>query len=168
MRLACIALGLMITLAGCASDPRQGYSFESSYDQRVETISVNVFENETYHPGIEADLTAALIKRVQRDTPWKVVNPASAQTTLTGTIKDVQIRRLTQDSAGGITQQAAVRVLADFEWRSTITGRVLARQINVAVTESFTPAAGEPIEVGLSAATDELAGAILEAMRSVW
>lgn len=163
-----IALLAGALACGCSSDPRQGYSFASSFDQRVETISVRVFENATYHPGIESDLTSALIKRVQTDTPWKVVSPSTAQTTLTGTIRDVQIRRVTQDVAGGITQQAAVRVLADFEWRSNVTGRVLARQSNVAVTETFIPAAGEPIEIGLSAAMDEMAGAILEAMRSVW
>ena len=165
-----LLLAILVTMlfAGCSSDPRQGYSFASAYDRRVESISVEVFENATFHPGIEADLTAALIKRVQTDTPWNMVSPSTAQTTLTGTIRDVQIRRITQDTSGGITQQAAVRVIADFEWRSNVTGRVLARQANVAVTETFLPAAGEPIDIGLSAAMDELAGAILEAMRSVW
>lgn len=162
------ALGVAALSYGCASDPTQGYSFASSYDARVNSIAVNMFQNETFHPGLETDVTSALIRRVQRDTPWDVTGPDTAQTTLTGTIRDVQIRRLSQDNEGGITQQAAVRVVADFEWRSNVTGRVLARQINVAVTESFIPAAGEPLEVGLSAAADELAGVILDAMRSVW
>lgn len=162
------ALGFAVVACGCASDPTRGYSFASSYDARVESISVGVFRNETFHPGLEADLAGALIRRVQRDTTWAVTGSDTAQTTLTGTIRDVQIRRLAQDNEGGITQQAAVRVVADFEWRSNVTGRVLARQINVSVTESFIPAAGEPLEVGLSAAADELAGVILEAMRSVW
>lgn len=163
-----LALGLAIVASGCSSDPTRGYSFTSSYDDRVQSVSISVFQNETFHPGLEADVTGALIRRVQRDTPWNVTSADTAQTTVTGTIRDVQIRRLTQDNEGGITQQAAVRVVADFEWRSNVTGRVLARQINVAVTESFIPAAGEPLEVGLSAAADELAGVILEAMRSVW
>lgn len=166
--LLAVALGLVAASFGCASDPTRGYSFSSSFDARVESIAVNVFQNETFHPGLETDVTGALIRRVQRDTPWNVTSAGTAQTTLSGTIRDVQIRRLTQDTDGGITQQAAVRVVADFEWRSNVTGRVLARQINVAVTESFIPAAGEPLEVGLSAAADELAGVILEAMRSVW
>ncbi len=163
-----VVLAFAAISAGCASDPTQGYSFSSSYDDRVSSIAVNVFLNETFHPGLESDVTGALIRRVQRDTPWMVTGADTAQTILTGTIRDVQIRRLAQDSEGGISQQVAVRVVADFEWRSNVTGRVLARQINVAVTESFIPAAGEPIEVGLSAAAEELAGVILEAMRSVW
>ncbi len=170
MRALASTCGIVIAAAvtGCSSDPTQGYSFASSYDERVESVAVNVFQNETFHPGLEADLAGALVRRVQRDTPWIVTGADSAQTTLTGTIRDVQIRRLTQDTQGGLTQQAAVRVVADFEWRSNATGRVLARQFNVAVTESFIPAAGEPLEVGLSAAAEEMAGAILEAMRSVW
>lgn len=163
-----VVLGLALVASGCASDPTQGYSFSSSYDERVRSVAIHVFQNETFHPGLESDVTAALIRRVQRDTPWDVTGADTAQTTVTGTIRDVQIRRLSQDNDGGITQQAAVRVVAEFEWRSNVTGRILARQINVAVTESFIPAAGEPLEVGLSAAADELAGVILEAMRSVW
>jgi hypothetical protein len=163
-----LAGALALVLAGCASDPSRGYSFSSSYDDRVGSIAVNVFQNETFHPGLETDVTGALIRRVQRDTPWMVTGADTAQTVLTGTIRDVQIRRLTQDTEGGISQQVAVRVVADFEWRSTVTGRVLARQINVSATESFIPAAGEPLEVGLSAAAEELAGVILESMRSVW
>jgi len=163
-----LALGLALAASSCATDPSQGYSFSSSYGERVRSISVSVFRNETFHLGLETDVTGALIRRVQRDTPWNITGADTAQTTVTGTIRDVQIRRLSQDNEGGITQQAAVRVVADFEWQSNVTGRVLARQINVAVTESFIPAAGEPLEVGLSAAADELAGVILEAMRSVW
>jgi hypothetical protein len=163
-----ILLALSLWLPGCSSDPTQGYSFASSYDQRVQSISVAVFENATFHPGIEADLASALIRRVQRDTPWKVVGDATAQTSLTGVINDVQISRLTQDTAGGISQQVAVRLIMDFQWRSNVTGRLLAERRGLAVTESFIPAAGEPIDVGFSAATDEAAGAILEAMRSVW
>ena len=164
-----LAVGLVLAwLGACASDPSRGYSFASSFDDRVQSVSVSVFENATFHPGLEADLTQALIRRVQRDTPWRVLGPSTAQTTLSGEITDVQINRITQDSEGGISQQVAVRVRADFVWRSAVTGRVLAERRGVAATETFIPAAGEPIEVGLAAAADEMAGAILEAMRSVW
>ena len=161
-------IGLAAALAGCASDPTRGYSFASSYDDRVQSVAVEVFQNETFHPGLEADLTTAIIRRVQLDTPWQVTSGDAAQTTLTGVIRDVQIRRLTQDVQGGITQQASVRVTVDFTWQSNATGRDLARRSNLTVTESFLPAAGEPLEVGLTAAAEEMAGAILEAMRSVW
>ncbi len=165
---AVLALGVTALGVGCASDPSQGYSFATSYDQRVRSISVSVFENETFHPGIEADLGAALIRRVQRDTPWRVLNPSTAQTVLEGSITDLQINRVTQDTDGGISQQVALRMRADFVWRSAVTGRVLAERRGLAITETFIPAAGEPIELGLSAATEEMADAILEAMRSVW
>lgn len=166
-RTACFLTWLVCVLVGCSSDPTKGYSTSSSFDRSVRTIAVTVFENETFHPGVEADLATALIRRVQRDTPWRVTEAATAETTLRGVIRQVEIRRLTQDTAGGITQQAAVRVVADFEWRAG-TGRVLARRVGVSATESFMPAAGEPLEVGLSAAVEELAGVILEAMRSGW
>jgi hypothetical protein len=165
--LAIAALGVVLA-GGCAGDPARGYSFASTYDQRVESVSVSVFENGTFHPGVESDLTAALVRRIQRDTPWSITGADTAQTTVTGVIRDVQIRRLTQDTEGGITQQAAVRMVIDFEWRSNVTGRVLARRVGLAATESFIPAAGEPLDVGLSAVADEMASAILDAMRSVW
>ncbi|MFI4917884.1 MAG: LptE family protein [Phycisphaerales bacterium JB060] len=163
-----VLAGMLLGLAGCASDPTAGYSFSSSYDNRVQSIAIDVFENDTYHPGLESDLTTAIIRRVQRDTPWNVTGSDAAQTHLTGVIRDVRIQRLTQDTAGGITQQAAVGITVEFTWRNRVTGRELARRTNLTVTESFIPAAGEPLEIGLAAAADEMAGAILEAMRSVW
>lgn len=166
-RSAFAVAALVLVLAGCSSDPTRGYGFSSSYDRSVHTIAVAVFENETFHPGVETDLASALIRRVQRDTPWRVTRSGTAETTLRGVIRQVEIRRLTQDTDGGITQQAAVRIVADFEWRSG-TGRVLARRTGVSATESFVPAAGEPLELGLTAAAEELAGVILEAMRSGW
>lgn len=165
--LACALGWLLVSVAGCSSDPTKGYSTSSSFDDSVRTIAVTVFENETFHPGVEADLATALIRRVQRDTPWRVTHSATAETTLRGVIRQVDIRRLTQDTAGGITQQAAVRIVVDFEWRSG-TGNLLARRMGLSATESFMPAAGEPLDLGLTAATDELAGVILEAMRSGW
>jgi len=164
----CLSLAGLAVGGGCASDPSRGYSFSSSYDDRVQSISVSVFENATFHPGLEADLAHAVIRRVQRDTPWRVLEPSTAQTTLTGEIVEVQINRITQDIDGGISQQVAVRLRTNFVWRSSVTGRVLAERRGLAVTETFIPAAGEPIELGLTAATDEMADAILEAMRSVW
>ncbi|GIW73926.1 MAG: hypothetical protein KatS3mg103_0448 [Phycisphaerales bacterium] len=165
-----LAAGLVaaVGIGGCASDPRAGYSFASSYDRRVQSVAVTVFQNATFYPGLEADLASAIVQRVQAGTPWRVQDADAAQTVLTGTVRDVQLSRLTQDVAGGITQQAAVRLVVDFRWVEAATGRVLAERRGLSVTRTYLPAAGEPTEAGLAQAVTEMASAILESMRSGW
>ncbi|MEO1009248.1 MAG: LptE family protein [Planctomycetota bacterium] len=165
---ACAILVVCVLPAGCARDPLGGYSFASSFDERIESISVAVFGNETFFPGVESDLTRSLIRTLQRDTPWQVTSTQTAQTRLSGTIRSLDIDRLARDDEAGITQQAAVTITVDFEWIDAATGRTLVQRRGLRVTESFVPDSTEPIDIGLTAAAEEAADAIVAALRSGW
>lgn len=162
------ALAIALGLGACAADPRSGYSLTPSFERGITSVAVTPFDNQTFHTSLTADLATALTRRLQRDTPWRVTASGRAQTVIRGTIREVQIGRLTRDDAGGITQQASVRVLVDFTWTEAVGRRALVERRGLAVAESFTPAAGEPIEVGLSAAADEMASAIVAELRGSW
>lgn len=45
-----IACACVLTM-GCASDPTNGYAFDSAYDSSVRTVAVPIFDNPTYEPG---------------------------------------------------------------------------------------------------------------------
>ncbi|VAX42474.1 hypothetical protein MNBD_PLANCTO03-1233, partial [hydrothermal vent metagenome] len=97
-------------LAGCSADPTRGYSFNSPHDSTVRTISVPIFANDTYSSGFEVQLTEAIIKELQRVTPWHVVGSANAATTLTGSIDSIEMTRLTSRRKTGLIQEQALRV----------------------------------------------------------
>ena len=96
-RLLICALALA-ALAGCAADPRKGYSFQSTYDTSITTVAVPIFVNSTMHTGIETDLTDAIIKELQRETPWRVSQAETADAVLKGTFNSVLLIRLSQQS----------------------------------------------------------------------
>ncbi len=169
MRLALVGVVLAL-LAGCSSDPSKGYSFASTYPAGVQTVVVPVFENVTFYPGLEVQLTEAVMKELQARSGLKVVRASSADSRLSGTITDAQLRRLTLDKTTGLVQEQAFQVTVDFEWRDVRSGRVIMSRRNFAAADTFVPArpTGERIEVGEAGAVQRLARDIVAEMRSAW
>jgi hypothetical protein len=157
-------------LFSCASDPTKGYSFRSTFDADVRSVAVPVFENKTYSKGLEVSLTDALIKEIQRATPWTVVSQDRADTVLTGTITDSTLRRLSVTRGTGLVQEVAVRLTVDFDWRSNRTGETLVSRRGFDSFETFVPSrgTGERLELGQTSAVQELAHDIVAELRSNW
>ncbi|MDX9911539.1 MAG: LptE family protein [Phycisphaerales bacterium] len=173
-RAACaVLLGATLvagTLSACATDPTRGYAFASTYDERVATVAVPVWGNDTFSYGIEAALTESLIKQVQSATPWRVTDADTADTTLTGTITRAELRPISTDPITGLGQEYAVRLTVDFTWVDNRTGEQLVRRQNFSASGSFVPAygTGERLEIGETATLEELAREVVGELRSRW
>ncbi len=165
-----LLLLLLSALGACASDPRQGYSFDKPFDADKRTIAVEMFDNVSYFHGLEVHLTDAVVKEIQRSTPWRVVNGPGADTVLSGAISAVDIRKLATAPVSGLSQQLAVAVTFDFDWRDQRTGDVLVSRRGQRAADAFVPAhgVGERIELSERAAVEEAAKAIVGALRSGW
>lgn len=163
---ALIACGLI----SCGADATRGYAFSSTRQSEVRSVAVPIFNNTTFTRGIEFDLTDALVKEIQRTTPWAITRSDAAQTVLTGTITGSDLRPLTFVRSEGYVQEMAVRLTVDFEWRDVRTGRLLASRRGLTAAETFVPArpAGERLELGEHAAVAELARIIVAEMRTDW
>lgn len=166
---ALVLVTLAPMLASCASDPSQGYSFSSSYSDKIQTVSVPIFKNPTFMHGVEFDLTDAIIKEIQRATPWKVTPSTSATTTLTGTITDAKLEKLSTGRQG-LSQELSVTLTVDFQWKNNRTGKVLVGRRNFTSSESFVPAVpiGERIETGQAASVQQMARDIVNELRADW
>ncbi len=167
-----LAITGVAMLAGCASDPHRGYAFTSrSLPAGVRTVSVPVFGNSTMQPGVEAQITEAVVKQIQATTPMRVVQRADgADSTLAGVVTDIQMRRLSLASGTGLVQEVAVTITVDFEWRDNRTGKVLAARRRFSSSDSFVPArpTGERMEVGQTAAAERVAHEIVGLMQDTW
>ncbi len=171
IRLARILLAAATaSLAGCAADPRQGYSFESSYAQNVQSISVPVFRNSTFSRGIDVELTEAVIAELRKSTPYAIVQSDSPQTTLRGTITNSELRKLSTGRTTGLVEELAVVMTVDFEWKDNRNGKVMVARRGFTASGAFAPAQGvnERLETGQHGAIQELARAIVNEMRSGW
>jgi len=162
-----------LATCSCASDPTRGYSFTSTRPGAVHSVAVPMFDNQDFTHGLEIELTDAIIKEIQRTTPWVVVqgqNGGGADTTLTGVITKTTLRNLTTASQTGLVQEMAVEISVDFDWRDARTGKFLVSRRDFRSLESFVPAVGsrEHIAVGEDAAVQELARSIVAELRSNW
>jgi hypothetical protein len=166
--LAGAALGAL--LPSCASDPRAGYSFSGTLPEGVATVRIPVFENYTYETGLDAELTEALIKEVQRSTGLRVVQGEGADTVLAGVITSMNLRRLSLDRQTGFAQELAVTITADFEWKDARSGKVLVARRNYASTDTFVASrpTSERLETGRHGAVQRLAKDIASELRSGW
>jgi hypothetical protein len=171
-QLACVlAVVASVTWwGGCASDPNQGYSFDSAHDASMYSINVPVFTNTTFSHGIELELTDAIVKQLKVATPWKVTSESTAQTTLTGKITDTRMQALSIGRTSGIVQEQAVLITIEFTWRDNRSGKILVSRRNFSASEIFVPSQGvlERVEVGQSGAIQKLARGVVDELRSSW
>ena len=167
-------LGLLLLAAAamqsCASDPTEGYTFDSTYAQDVRTIAVPIFENYSYERGVEFDLTDALIKEIEARTPYKVTSSERADTVLTGRVRTVELEQISKSPTTGLTEEVVVTVTIDFAWEDVQTGQPLLRREGFAGHGLFVPSrpTGERIEMGRLAAVEDLARDIVAEMRAAW
>lgn len=154
----------------CSSDPKDGYSFASTHSAKIRTISVPIFENETYRPGMERELTEAIIKEIQRTTRWTVVSGGSADATLSGKLRSVSNNAITTDPRTGFVQEMGVAVRVDFDLEDNRTGKDMVRRRGFQALDTFVASrnVSERAEIGQNAAIDALARDIVAELRDGW
>ncbi len=154
-----------ITLTGCA-----GYRFESTHDQGIRTVSVEIFENRTDDPGIELALTEAIIKEIQSNTPWRVADDTVADTRLSGKITRAGFRNLSRTRGIGLAQEVKFELSVDFDWKDSHTGELLAGRRSFDSMATFVPTRGidERIDIGELGAMQKIAARIVDEMRADW
>ncbi len=167
---ALAALALVVSLVGCASDPRDGYSWSSAHDESVRTVHVPMFGNKTFFRGIEMELTDAIVKEIQANTPWRVVSQGNADTVLSGTVTNSDLRAVSIGEGSGLVQEQGVEIVLEFAWRNNRTGKVIVERKNFKGADIFIPArlVGESLETGQNAAIQRLAKSVVAELRSNW
>ena len=164
------ALSGALIIAGCASDPTQGYAFASPFPGGIETVAVSVFENETYEGGVEFEFADALIKEIEARTPYKVTSAKRADTILTGRIRNVERDQLSKSRVTGLSEEVTLGVTIDLNWRDRRTGESLLELRSFTANSLFVPSrpTGEPIELAEFGVVQHLARDIVSEMQADW
>ena len=156
--------------AGCAADPSKGYSTRSTFGEGIRTVSVPVFDNYTGAPGVEVELTEAVIKELQRTGGVRVVGAGDAQTRLTGVVTGARLATLSVERTTGLVQEQSYQVTVDFDWKDGRSGETLVSRRGFSATDTFVPArpSAERLEVGQHGAISRLARDLVAELRSTW
>ena len=144
-----MAIMLLSSLAGCA-----GYQVgvDSMYLPGIRTVHVPIFETETYRRFQGEMLTEAVIKEIEANTPYKVVDAASADSILSGSIVSMQ-KRVLAENVFDDPRELETAFHIQVRWTDR-RGDPLAPQASIPMFDvSFTQPATFVPEVGQSVAT---------------
>jgi hypothetical protein len=163
---------LALLTAGCAN-----YQLgpQGLYPAHVRTVHVPVFQSDTFRRGLGELLTEAVVKEIERRTPYKVVGPEAADSVLQGRIlsddKNVLAENLFDEPR---ELEAELRV--EITWIDSTGGAVLgcttvpvaplASQLTQ--TSTLIPEAGQSIATAHQEAIRDLARDIVNQMQAWW
>jgi len=147
-----------------------GYRHQELFTEEYQTVAVPIFENRTFYRTAEFDLSEALVKEIERRTPYKVTSPTTADTIVEGVISDIQQRMVTRRASGGVPQEIELTVTVNFQWKDLRSGEVLRdrRGFQAVGRHIVAQPMGEPIEIAQHAAMEQLAREIVSTMRADW
>jgi hypothetical protein len=175
LRRSTAVLSLLLALmAGCLAGPYR-VGNESLFPQGIETVYVPAIESVSFRRDLGERLTEAVVKEIERRTPYKVVGNPHADTTLTvqlvGETKhllvqsrtgdpreseiNLQVKVIWQDRRGTpIHDMPAVPLPADF--------------VTVGAASDIVPEVGQSVATAQQRAIQRLAEQIVSLMQVQW
>jgi hypothetical protein len=160
-----VALAVLIS-AGCGGC---GYSNQSLFPRDVESIHIEMFDNRTFRRGIEYTLSDALAKRIESDTPYKIISDKDrTDSVMSGQLVSANESILTLERETGRALEKEVILSAVVNWKNLRTGRIMLNNETVTATASYSDLLHQDFTYASSVAANKLAQKIVEAMEDNW
>jgi hypothetical protein len=167
--LALFAFCLFTCLCLCGCSRMGGYSNESLFPQEVNTVCLKMFDNRTFRRGVEFELSDALAKRIEAQTPYKIVSSEDrADTVMDGQIVTITESALSLERELGSVLEKEVELCAVVNWKNLKTGELLIANRQVSASASYSPYQKQDFAYASSLAANNLALKIVELMEKRW
>ena len=171
-RFAIAALLLVLGLGGCATYQIGNHTL---FPAEIKTVYVPVFQSVSFRRNLGERLTEAVVKEIEKRTPYKVVSDPMADSTLSGRLvqegKSVLVPDLTGDA-----RDIQVSMKVEVTWidrkgqmlRMPCAVPVPAEVADVTGTSNVVPEVGQSIAVAQQEAICRLAEQIVGLMEKPW
>ena len=155
------ALGL--SLSGC-----QGYQNSWPYPDKVQTVYVEMFDTTSFRRGHEFTLTNAICKRIEAQTPYKIVSDRNVADSVLSGKMGIGTGVLATDyySARPIESETIVNV--NVTWKDLNTGELLIEDKAVFAATSYSERSGQTFEYSINQAVNKAAVKVVELMETPW
>lgn len=158
---------LCVGLSGCFK--LAGYSNESLFPEEVKTVCVEMFDNQTFRRGVEYELTDALAKRIEADTPYKIVSSKDrADTVIGGQITSIGESVITLERETGGVLEKETLVSAVVNWKNLRTGELLIDSESVTASATYSDYQNQDFSYSSVLAANRLARKIVQLMEEEW
>jgi hypothetical protein len=146
-----------------------GYSSESLYPNRVSTVCVEMFDNKTFWRGQEYDLTNAICKRIEANTPYTIQSDkSSADTVMTGYIESIDKSTLVMEPKVGRPLEQEMTIRAIVSWKDRRSGEMLMDKVEVTAKADFSQFQSQGDAYTSKLAANRLAESVVDKMRTKW
>ena len=160
---------VFFTLVMCGCAAMNGYSNESLFPEDVDSVCLEMFDNQTFRRGIEYELSDAISKRIEAETPYKIIsNRDLADTVISGRIVSIGELALTIDRETGRILEKEVELYAVVNWKNLNTGELLINNQTVNASASYSEYQMQDFKYGSSLAANKLARKVVELMETKW
>ena len=161
--IAVLVFAVCTGLSGC------GYSSQSLYPNQVASVYVEMFDNRSFWRGVEYKLTDALAKRIESQTPYKVVSSRDrADSIISGQIVSIDQGALSRERQTGRVLEKEVLLEASVSWKNLKTGELLMDSQSVNTSASYSEWQKQGFDYASALAANKLAQQIVELMEKGW
>jgi len=158
-----------LTLSGC------GYAVGPAFDNEVHTVHVETFNTDLFRRGIEIQLTEAIQRQIQTQTPLRLASCSDADTKLSGRIVSSRKHTLGQSSYDE-PRQLETDLRIQVTWIDQRTGELLKEQevalapdvVHMMSDGDFAPEVGQSLATAYQVALDKMAREIVQMMETPW
>jgi hypothetical protein len=166
----CIVLcfcAICIGLCGCSEIA--GYSNESLFPEDISSVCLEMFDNQSFRRGVEYELSDALAKRIEADTPYKIVSDSDrADSVINGQIVSIGEFALSTDREIGTVLEKEVDLRAVVNWKNLKTGQLMIDHLEVSASASYSLYQQQDFKYASTLAANNLARRIVELMERKW
>lgn len=154
-------------LAGCAGST--GYSNASLFPNDIESVYLEMFDNRSFRRGVEYTLSSALAKRIEVETPYKIVSDRDrADSIMSGQLVAVGESILTLERDLGRALEKEVILSAMVTWKNLKTGRLMLNNETVTAVASYSEFQNQDFTYASALAANKLAQNIVQRMENEW
>ena len=159
--IAGVGMGLGL-LSGCS------YSTQRPFPADLQTVHVKMFHSREFRRDLEFELTEALVKRIEQDTPYRIAPLKTADAVVSGEILRVENRSFGNEYGTDLPREIGSTYVIRFRIKDMRSGKILVDRPRFLYQASYITSAGEEFEQGEVRAMDHLAELIVETMETPW
>lgn len=152
-------------IGGCGS----GYNNGWLYPEDISSVYVEMFDSRSFRRGHEFDLTDAICKRIEAQTPYKIVSDRNvADSVLSGQITSIGRNIITYERNTGQTFEDAARVIVQVSWLNLKNNEMLLDNERVSAVASYSSFFDQDFDYASKVAVNRAAEKVVERMQENW
>ena len=130
---------------------------------------MEMFDSRSFRRGVEYELSDALAKRIEAETPYKIISSRDrADTIISGQILSIGESWVSSEREVGRALEKEVEVRAVVNWKNLKTGELLLDNQSVSASASYSEWQNQSFRYASTLAANNLARRIVELMEKEW